>query len=103
MGNQRICWARKFLRITNTKDRIKIQNDVCIIEKRLDIHRSYTFQNFRKEITDFEKIINLENVYEIVKPKKQGFLGQREPSQWILRAPGYMMTEREQLPGHRIG
>lgn len=50
-GNPEDMWGKKFLRINNMKNGIKIQNGACIIDMRLETHRSYAFQNFRGEIT----------------------------------------------------
>lgn len=56
MGIQSSSWAGKFLRTPNIKNGIKIKNDAYIVERGLKINRSYTFQNFRGGITDFQKI-----------------------------------------------
>lgn len=79
------------MRTTNIKNEIKIQNDVCIVTKRLEINSSYTFQNFRGGITD------LEDVYEIVKPINQGLLGK-----WVLKAPGYTCHRKRTAFGSQV-
>lgn len=58
-GNLKDMLGQKILEHTNIKNGVKIQNDVCIVEKRLEIQRSYTFRNFRGGITDFEKMKQL--------------------------------------------